>query len=120
MSDCLELFILEPDLDRLDCLELIMAIHKSVDYFAAGESNLFGHLEGVEVVANLVSFATIETINWLNANKHFLHGSKINQIWIYGEKAINRGNPYRLHPRHLSHDKAIEDLKKIERGEKWD
>jgi hypothetical protein len=114
MSNVIEVFKIEPELKRLDCSDLIRTIDTQIDYLVPENRNYN------EIVANIVTLAKNNVVEWLTDNKHFLQDTRINQIWIYGEKKTTRGNPFRFHPKHLDLDYLIPALKKIERGENWE
>ncbi|MHA2075519.1 MAG: hypothetical protein ACXACU_04755 [Candidatus Hodarchaeales archaeon] len=116
MSNWLEIFRIETNLEKLDCLNMIRTINNEIEYFRSGIDSLYKLSEDTKIVANLVTFAKKDIVAWLQDNKHLLQDSEINQIWIFRENEINIGKPFRLHPKDLFLDYLIHHLNKIEKG----
>ncbi len=114
MSNVIELYRIETELKELDCFELLGTIKNQLDYLFSANENFS------KLVAILVTLVTNNTVKWLIENKNILQDSKINQIWVFREKKIVPGKPFRFHPKHLDLDYLISALKKIERGENWE
>ena len=116
MSNWLEIFRIETSFKKLNCINMIKAIHNEIEYFRSGIDSLFKLSEDTKIVTNLVTFAKKDIISWLKDNKHLLQDSEINQIWLFRENEINMANLFRFHPKDLFLDYLIHHLNKIEKG----